>query len=271
MTTRSPQTINDIKLHNNRPDEMTLQVHTPRFIISFPNDTNRVFYEIKDPSIQGEPFNVILIMICYELSGHQLCRNIDFVSSFFTKIVLHLRSQIPKLLKYHKHIELIRKFFNEPSLIQYMVIPVSCFELEVHQNRTRFISKTSKKDSSYIRTKFEEYGTFLEDSCSQIASALSKMRVQVQAQPQPQQKQENAWTQRQVKLSSGKEMATQTQTQTPAPVSPEEPKQKIIGIKYELDNSGNWVNYNDVKEILETQEKALSNLKQIVNSLLETF
>ena len=208
MTTRSAQTINGIELHNKRPNEQTLQVHTPRLIISFPNDTNRVFYEIKDPSIQGEPFNVILIMICYELSGHQLCRNIEFVSSFFTMIVLHLRSQIPKLLKYHKHIELIRKFFNEPSLTQYMVVPVSSFELEVHQNRTRFISKTSKKDSSYIRTKFEEYGTFLGDSCSQIISALSKMSVQAQQKP------ENVWTQRQMKRSSEKETATQTQIQT---------------------------------------------------------
>jgi hypothetical protein len=214
MTTRSAQTINGIELHNKRPNEQTLQVHTPRFIISFPNDTNRVFYEIKDPSIQGEPFNVVLIMICYELSGHQLCRNIDFVSSFFTMIVLHLRSQIPKLLKYHKHIELIRKFFNEQSLTQYMVIPVNSFELEVHQNRTRFISKTSKKDSSYIRTKFEEYGTFLGDSCSQIASALSKMSVQTQA-PAPaliEQKLENVWTQRQMKRSSGKESGTQMQS-----------------------------------------------------------
>jgi hypothetical protein len=208
MTTRSTQKINGIELHNKRPDEETLQVHTPRFIISFPNDTKRVFYEIKDQSIQGDPFNVILIMICYELSSHQLCRNIEFVSSFFTIVVLNLRSQIPKLLKYHKHIELIRKFFNEPSLIQYMVVPINSFELEVHQNRTRFVSKTSKTVASSIRTKFDEYGAFLGDSCSQIATALSKMRVQVQAQPQLIH--ENVWTQRQVKLSSGKESATQT-------------------------------------------------------------
>ncbi|NBO25067.1 MAG: hypothetical protein EBU93_07555, partial [Chlamydiae bacterium] len=93
---------------------------------------------------------------------------------------------------------------------------VNSFELEVHQNRTRFISKTSKTDSSYIRTKFEEYGTFLGDSCSQIISALSKMRVQVPA-PAPtliEQKLENVWTQRQMKRISGKETATQTQIQT---------------------------------------------------------
>ena len=206
MTTRSTQKINGIELHNKRPDEETLQVHTPRFIISFPNDTKRVFYEIKDQSIQGDPFNVILIMICYELSSHQLCRNIEFVSSFFTIIVLHLRSQIPKLLKYHKHIELIRKFFNEPSLIQYMVVPVNSFELEVHQNRTRFVSKTSKTVASSIRTKFDEYGAFLGDSCSQIISALSKMRVQTPAPAIVEQKLENVWTQRQMKRISGKEM-----------------------------------------------------------------
>ena len=84
MTTYSTQTINGIELHNKRPNEMIFQVHTNRFIISFPNnDTTRVFYEIKDPSIQGEPFNLILILICYDLSSHQLCRNIDFVISFF--------------------------------------------------------------------------------------------------------------------------------------------------------------------------------------------
>jgi len=210
MTTRSTQKINGIELHNKRPNEETLQVNTPRFIISFLNDTKRVFYEIKDPSIQGEPFNVILIMICYELSSHQLCRNIDFVSSFFTMIVLHLRSQIPKLLKYHKHIDLIRKFFNEPSLTQYMVIPVSSFELEVHQNRTRFVNKTSKTVASSIRTKFDEYGTFLGDSCSQIMSALSKMSVQAPAPALVEQKLENVWTQRQMKRSSGKESGTQT-------------------------------------------------------------
>ena len=195
MTTRSTQKINGIELHNTRPNEMTFQVHTNRFIVSFPNnDTTRVFYEIKDPSIQGEPFNLILILICYELSSHQLCRNIDFVSSFFRMIVLHLRSQIPSLLKYHKHIEFIRKFFNDPSLIQYMVIPVNSFELEIHQNRTRFVSKASKTVASSIRTKFEEYGAFLGESCSQIATALSKMNIL----PKP----ENVWKQRQIKHSS---------------------------------------------------------------------
>lgn len=261
MTTRSIQKINGIELHNKRPDEETLQVHTPRFIISFPNDTKRVFYEIKDQSIQGDPFNVILIMICYELSGHQLCRNIEFVSSFFTMIVLHLRSQIPKLLKYHKHIELIRKFFNEPSLIQYMVVPVSSFELEVHQNRTRFISKTSKTDSSYIRTKFEEYGTFLGDSCSQIISALSKMSVQAQ------QKLENVWTQRQMKRSSGKEMATQTQTQTVSisakTTQTDDSFEKVLienaGLKEEIELLQNLLKDNsDLKRKISQLEKRLS-------------
>jgi hypothetical protein len=111
------------------------------------------------------------------------------VSSFFSKIILHLRSQIPKLLKYHKHIELIRKFFNEPSLIQYIVIPVSSFELEVHQNRIGFVNKTSKNVASSIRIKFEEYGTFLGESCSQIMTALSKMSLLP--------RQENVWKQRQ--------------------------------------------------------------------------
>lgn len=210
MTTRSPQTINGIKLHNSLPDEQTLQVHTARFIVSFGTDTKRVFYEIKDESIKGEPFNVILIMICYEISGHQLCQNVDFISSFFYSIVFHLRTQIPKLLKYHKHIDLIRKFFNEPSLIQYMVVPASSFELEVHKSRVCFISKSSKGVSSSIRAKFEEYGAFLGDSCSQIATALSKMSVQAPAPAQP--KPENVWTQRQMRRSCEKEAGTQTQS-----------------------------------------------------------
>jgi hypothetical protein len=210
MTTRSPQTINGFRLHNSSPKEQTLQVHTTRFVVSFGTDTKRVFYEIKDESIKGEPFNVILIMICYDLSGHQLCQNVDFISSFFYSILFHLQTQIPKLIKYHKHIDLIRKFFNEPSLIQYMVVPVSGFELEAHKSRVCFISKSSKGVSSSIRKKFEEYGAFLGDSCSQIATALSKMSVQVQAPaPTPvEQKIENVWTQRQMKRSSG----TQTQT-----------------------------------------------------------
>ena len=214
MTTRSPQTINGIKLHNSLPTEQTLQVHTPRFIISFGTDTKRVFYEIKDESIKGEPFNVILIMICYEISGHQLCQNVDFISSFFYSIVFHLLTQIPKLLKYHKHIDLIKKFFNEPSLIQYMVIPVSSFELEVHKSRVSFISKSSKGVSSSIRAKFEEYGAFLGDSCSQIATALSKMSIQAQAPAPAQLKPDNVWTQRQMKRSCEKEVGTQTQTQS---------------------------------------------------------
>jgi uncharacterized coiled-coil protein SlyX len=210
MTTRSPQTINGIKLHNAIPNEPTLQVQTNRFVISFGTDTKRVFYEIKDESIKGEPFNVILIMICYEISGHQLCQNVDFITSFFYSIVFHLRTQIPKLLKYHKHIELIRKFFNEPSLIQHMVIPVSAFNLEVHKSRLSFISKSSKAVSSSIRKNLEEYGAFLGDSCSQIATALSKMSIQAQAPAPAQPKPENVWTQRQMKRSS----ETQTQTQT---------------------------------------------------------
>ena len=214
MTTRSPQTINGIKLHNSLPTEQTLQVHTPRFIISFGTDMKRVFYEIKDESIKGEPFNIILIMICYEISGHQLCQNVDFISSFFYSIMFHLRTQIPKLLKYHKHIDLIKKFFNEPSLIQYMVIPVSSFELEVHKSRVSFISKSSKGVSSSIRAKFEEYGAFLGDSCSQIATALSKMSIQAQAPAPAQLKPDNVWTQRQMKRSCEKEVGTQTQTQS---------------------------------------------------------
>lgn len=212
MTTRSPQTINGIKLHNSLPDEQTLQVHTARFIVSFGTDTKRVFYEIKDESIKGEPFNVILIMICYEISGHQLCQNVDFISSFFYSIVFHLRTQIPKLLKYHKHIDLIRKFFNEPSLIQYMVVPASSFELEVHKSRVCYISKSSKGVSSSIRAKFEEYGAFLGDSCLQIATALSKMSVQAPAPVPAQPKPENVWTQRQMKRSCEKEEGTQTQS-----------------------------------------------------------
>lgn len=212
MTTRSPQIINGIKLHNAIPNEPTLQVQTNRFVISFGTDTKRVFYEIKDESIKGEPFNIILIMICYELSAHQLCQSIDFITSFFYSIVFHLRTQIPKLLKYHKHIELIHKFFNEPSLIQHMVIPVSAFNLEVHKSRLSFINKSSKGVSSSIRKNLEEYGAFLGDSCSQIATALSKMSIQVLAPASApvQQKPENVWTQRQMKRSS----ETQTQTQS---------------------------------------------------------
>jgi len=210
MTTRSPQTINGIKLHNALPTEPTLQVHTNRFIVSFGTDTKRVFYEIKDEFIKGEPFNVILIMICYEISGHQLCQNVDIISSFFYSIMSHLRTQIPKLIKYHKHIDLIRKFFNEPSLIQYMVVPVNSFNLEVHKSRLCFISKSSKTVSSSIRQKLEEYGAFLGDSCSQIATALSKISIQEPAPAQP--KPDNVWTQRQMKRSSGKETQTQTQS-----------------------------------------------------------
>ena len=214
MTTRSPQTINGFRLHNTRPNEMILQVHTTSFIISFGTDTKRVFYEIKNELLKGEPFNIILIMICYEISGHQLCHNIDFISSFFYSILFHLRAQIPKLIKYHKHIDLIRKFFNEPTLIQHMMVPVSMFELEAHKTRVSFISKSSKAVSSSIRAKFEEYGAFLGDSCSQIATALSKMSVQAPAlapAPAPvQPKPDNVWTQRQMKRSS----ETQTQTQS---------------------------------------------------------
>jgi hypothetical protein len=153
-------------------------------------------------------------MICYDLSGHQLCQNVDFITSFFYSIVFHLRKQIPKLLKYHKHIDLIRKFFNEPSLIQHMVVPVIGFELEAHKSRVCFISKSSKAVSSSIRAKFEEYGDFLGDSCSQIATALSKMSVQAPAPAPAQLKPDNVWTQRQMKRSCEKESGTQTQTQT---------------------------------------------------------
>ncbi len=212
MTTRSPQTINGFRLHNTRPNELILQVHTTSFIISFGTDTKRVFYEIKNELLKGEPFNIILIMICYEISGHQLCQNIDFITSFFYSILFHLRAQIPKLIKYHKHIDLIRKFFNEPSLIQYMVVPVIGFELEAHKSRVSFISKSSKGVSSSIRAKFEEYRAFLGDSCSQIATALSKMSVQAQAPAPAQPKPDNIWTQRQMKRSS--ETQTQTQTQS---------------------------------------------------------
>jgi len=212
MTTRSPQTINGFRLHNTRPNELILQVHTTSFIISFGTDTKRVFYEIKNELLKGEPFNIILIMICYEISGHQLCQNIDFITSFFYSILSHLRAQIPKLIKYHKHIDLIRKFFNEPSLIQYMVVPVIGFELEAHKSRVSFIGKSSKGVSSSIRAKFEEYGAFLGDSCSQISTALSKMSVQAQAPAPAQPKPDNIWTQRQMKRSS--ETQTQTQTQS---------------------------------------------------------
>ena len=214
MTTRSPQTINGFRLHNTRPNEMILQVHTTSFIISFGTDTKRVFYEIKNELLKGEPFNIILIMICYEISGHQLCQNIDFISSFFYSILFHLRAQIPKLIKYHKHIDLIRKFFNEPTLIQHMMVPVSIFELEAHKSRVCFISKSSKAVSSSIRAKFEEYEAFLGDSCSQIATALSKMSVQAPAPAPVQQKPENVWTQRQMKRSCEKEAEMQTQTQS---------------------------------------------------------
>lgn len=217
MTTRSPQTINGFRLHNTSPNELILQVHTTSFIISFGTDTKRVFYEIKNELLKGEPFNIILIMICYEISGHQLCQNIDFITSFFYSILFHLRAQIPKLIKYHKHIDLIRKFFNEPSLIQYMVVPVIGFELEAHKSRVSFISKSSKGVSSSIRKKLEEYGAFLGDSCSQIATALSKMSIQAQAPAPIEQKLENVWTQRQMKrtqtqTTDSTESATQTQT-----------------------------------------------------------
>ncbi len=206
MTTRSPQIINGIHFHNSPPTEPTLQIHTFRFVISFGSDIKRVFYEIKDEFIKGEPFNIILIMICYELSGHQLCQNVDFISSFIYSIVFYLQTQIQKLLKYHKHIDLIRKFFNEPSIIQYIVIPVSSFEFKVHQSRIQFINKSSKTVASSIRKKLEEYSAFLGDSCSQIVSILSKMNIQAQLQPKP----DNILIKRQIKQSSEKETQTQS-------------------------------------------------------------
>lgn len=263
MTTRSPQTINGIKLHNSLPNEQTLQVHTTRFVVSFGTDTKSVFYEIKDESIKGEPFNVILIMICYEISGHQLCQNVDFISSFFYSIVFHLRTQIPKLLKYHKHIDLIRKFFNEPSLIQYMVVPASSFELEVHKSRVCYISKSSKSVSSSIRAKFEEYGAFLGDSCSQIATALSKMSVQAPAQQKP----ENVWTQRQIKRSCEKEAGTQTQTQSVSistkTTQTDDSFQQLMlenaGLKEEVSRLQTILKYNsDLKRKISQLEKRLT-------------
>ena len=72
MTTRSPQTINCFRLHNTRPNEMILHVHTTSFIISFGTDMKRIFYFIKNEQLKGSPFNIILIMIFYDLSGHKL-------------------------------------------------------------------------------------------------------------------------------------------------------------------------------------------------------
>jgi hypothetical protein len=95
-----------------------------------------------------------------------------------------------------------------------MVIPVIGFELEVHKSRVCFIRKSSKGVSSSIRKNLEEYGAFLGDSCSQIATALSKMSVQAQAPAPAQPKLENVWTQRQMKRSCEKESGTQTETQT---------------------------------------------------------
>jgi len=267
MTTRSPQTINGFRLHNASPKEQTLQVQTNRFVISFGTDTKCVFYEIKDESIKGEPFNIILIMICYEISGHQLCQNIDFITSFFYSIVFHLRTQIPKLIKYHKHIDLIRKFFNEPCLIQHMVIPVSAFNLEVHKSRLCFISKSSKGLSSSIRAKFEEYGAFLGDSCSQIATALSKMSVQPQALVQ--QKPENVWTQRQMKRSC----ETQTQTADSSNLATQTQPVSISAKTTQTDDSFQILMLENAElkeEILRLQELLKdnsSNLKRKISQL----
>jgi uncharacterized coiled-coil protein SlyX len=98
-----------------------------------------------------------------------------------------------------------------------MVIPVSAFNLEVHKSRLCFISKSSKAVSSSIRKNLEEYGAFLGNSCSQIATALSKMSVQANAPAPVQQKPENVWTQRQMKrtqtqTADSSNSATQTQT-----------------------------------------------------------
>lgn len=267
MTTRSPQTINGIKLHNSPPNEQTLQVHTTRFVVSFGTDTKRVFYEIKDESIKGEPFNVILIMICYEISGHQLCQNVDFISSFFYSIVFHLQTQIPKLLKYHKHIDLIRKFFNEPSLIQYMVVPASSFELEVHKSRVCFISKSSKGVSSSIRAKFEEYGAFLGDSCSQIATALSKMSVQAPAPAQP--KPENVWTQRQIKRSCEKEAGTQTQTQSVS-ISAKTTQTDDSFAQLMLENAGLKEEVARLQELLKDNSVLQRKISQLEKRLTKT-
>jgi hypothetical protein len=67
MTTRSPQTINGFRLHNKRPNELILQVHTTSFIFSFGTDTKRVFYKIKNELLKGEPFNTIYLDInCFD-------------------------------------------------------------------------------------------------------------------------------------------------------------------------------------------------------------
>ena len=45
-------------------------------------------------------------------------------------------------------------------------------------------------------------------------------------------------------------------------------KYEITGIKYEIDPEGNWVNYNDVKNMLEDHASTIIKLREVIDLLL---
>jgi hypothetical protein len=150
-----------------------------------------------------------------------------------------------------------------------MVIPVSSFELEVHKSRVSFIRKSSKGVSSSIRAKFEEYGAFLGDSCSQIATALSKMSIQAQAPAPAQLKPDNVWTQRQMKRSCEKEAGTQTQTQSVS-ISTKTTQTDDSFAQLMLENAGLKEEVARLQELLKDNSGLKSKISQLEKRLTKT-
>jgi hypothetical protein len=233
MPTHSPQKLsNNWILFNEKPPNNVrrFDLHTNRFIISIVKRENNsdVYYEVKDPSLCGESFKFILILICYDLSCDELCRTIDFVSSFFMAIIFYLRNQIDDLLKYQKYAELVYQFFNEPGIRQYMILPINKLNLEIHRKRIIYIKQSFTKESSTIRKKLEECNSFLKDSTLKIMTGLSSM-IKMQTPQVLQKKQqlsiETQTQQQPPKLQSSIETQTlqlqiqqlSIETQTPQP------------------------------------------------------
>lgn len=44
-------------------------------------------------------------------------------------------------------------------------------------------------------------------------------------------------------------------------------KREITGMKYELEENGNWIQYNDVRNLIEKQEYILSELKKLLDEI----
>ena len=217
MPTHSPQALsNDWTLFNEKPPNNVrrFDLHMNRFIISFVKRENNsdVYYEVKDPSLRGESFKFILIMICYDLSCDELYRKIDFVSSFFVAIIFYLRNQIDDLLKYKKYAELVYQFFNEPCIRQYMILPINKLNLEIHRRRIIYIKQSFTKESSTIRKKLEEYNSFLKDSTLKIMTGLSSM-IQMQAPKMPPQKQQSSIETQTQQQPQKQQLSIETQTQ----------------------------------------------------------